>query len=177
MHFQFGHDYFQLNRKLIFGDFDVPEKIFVTPSLMATLSCPYCGKSKQKDVSKFMEHKTQVRLKFKCSCKKSISVILERRHSIRKDVPLNGFFIQNSIKQPILITNISREGVRIRLSEPFSLNEGQKLSITFTLDDVEESSISREVLVKKIYSQKSIGCEFQSTDHFGPLGKYLLFDF
>ena len=108
---------------------------------------------------------------------RSFSVIFERRRSIRKGVQFNGFFIQNSIKYPLKILNISRYGVRIRLSEPFPLNEGQKFSIRFTLDDFEESSISREFLVKKIYSQKSIGCEFQSTDHFGQLGKYFLYNF
>jgi hypothetical protein len=155
----------------------MPEKIFATQNRMAIISCPYCGKSKQKDVSKFMEHKTQVRLKFKCVCKENISVILERRRTMRKDVQFNGFLIQNSIKHPILISNISQNGVKIRFSEPLSLNEGQTASIQFTLDDVKKSSISREVLIKKIFSQKSVGCKFQSTDHLDQLGKYFLFNF
>ena len=54
-------------------------KIFITSNLMATFTCPECNESKRKDMSKFIKHETQVRLKYKCDCQHSFSVILERR--------------------------------------------------------------------------------------------------
>lgn len=71
-------------------------KVFVTSNLTARFFCPECGKSKQKDVSKFMGPEAQVKLKYKCDCRHSFSVILERRRSIRKKVNLKGYIIYST---------------------------------------------------------------------------------
>ena len=154
---------------------NTPEKIFVNSDLKATLSCPHCGVSKQTDVSKFMKHKTQVRLKYKCTCKKAVSVILERRRSRRKSVQLKGFYDDDSGKSPLLIENISKHGVKIKLINAASLKIDQHIMLEFTLDDPNASKVKREVRIKNIFSRASIGCEFISTDHDGNLGKYFLF--
>ncbi len=64
--------------------------VFVTPELTATFACESCGNSYTKDVSKFVRHKAQVRLKYKCKCGHIFSVILERRRVTRKEVRLKG---------------------------------------------------------------------------------------
>jgi hypothetical protein len=154
----------------------VPERIFVSSGLTAKLSCPYCGVSKQKDVSKFMGHETSVKLKYKCSCKKTVSVILERRRYARKNVRLKGCFMESSKIHPILIENISKKEVQI-LSKTLPLKRDQRIEIEFTLDDPNKSTVLRDVRVKNIISSESCVCEFISDDHHGNLGKYFLFYF
>jgi hypothetical protein len=153
------------------------KRVFVDSSFMAMLTCPYCGVFKKKDVSKFMGHKTRVTLKYKCSCKKSVSVILERRHHLRKDVHFKGRFLNNSKSYPIKVKNISKHGVRILLSEILPLEIGQRITIEFTLDDPNKSIVIRDVRVKNIISSVTFVCEFISADHHGNLGKYFLFYF
>lgn len=153
------------------------ERIFVTSNSMATISCPECGKTMRKNVSKFMNHKAQIRLKCKCSCQHSFPVILERRLSIRKDVNLWGHIIQGSKKNTITIKDISRNGVRIKILQEIILEEGQEIVIYFTLDDPNRSEVSKRVNVIKIHSPTIISCEFLNKNHQGNLGKYFLFYF
>ncbi len=155
----------------------MPKKLFVTSNLMAAFICPKCGKSKQKDVSKFIEHETQVKLKYKCNCQHSFSVILERRRSIRKKLQLKGHIIRNSKKHVIKIEDLSRHGVKINILKNISLKKGEEIEIEFILDDPNRSKVSRRVHVRKINSPTDIGCEFISCDHYGSLGKYFLFYF
>jgi len=150
-------------------------KVFVTSDLMATFTCPECGKYEQKDISKFIGHETQVKLKYKCACQHSFSVILERRHSKRKRIQLKGYIIRGSKKHAITIEDLSKHGIRIKLLENIPLKEEERIEIEFILDDPNRSKISRNVRIKKIISPADIGCEFISFDHDGNLGKYFLF--
>ena len=70
-------------------------KIFVTSNIIAIFPCSKCGKSYQKDVSKYIGHETQVKLKYKCKCQNSFSVLLERRTKNRP-CPLT-FLTQNKV--------------------------------------------------------------------------------
>jgi len=153
----------------------VAEKIFIASDLTANFTCPECGKSKEKDVSKFIKHKTQVKLKYRCSCQHSFSAILERRRSKRKKVQLSGSIIKDSTKHDIIIQDISKHGLRIKLKEHIRLKEEERIRIEFVLDDPNSSKISREVRMKKIIPPAGIKCDFISYDHHGNLGKYFLF--
>lgn len=162
------------------------QKAFVTSDRMASFSCPQCGRAERKDVSRFIENKTKVRLKYTCSCGHTYVVLLERRRSIRKDVRFEGFvkkvnlsghIIRQSAKYPVSIKDISRHGIRVKMIRELDLSEGEKLEIEFTLDDPARSLVSREFLVKKIITRTEVGCEFLSFDHHGRLGKYFLFYF
>lgn len=155
----------------------MPEKVFVSSRLKATLTCPYCGAVEQKDVSRFMAHETEVRLKYTCTCKKSVSIVLERRQSIRKAVNFKGLYIDKTQKYPINVQDISRKGLKIELLKALPLEPGRRIEVEFTLDDPGRSTVRREVRIKNITSPTNIGCEFISTDHQGNLGKYFLFSF
>jgi hypothetical protein len=150
-------------------------KIFINSNLTANFICPECGKSELKDVSKFIGHKTTVKLKYKCKCKHSFSVILERRRSIRKEVNLKGEILYNSGKYAITIEDISKHGLKIKLSEILPFTKEGNINIRFILDDPNKSNIQTEVKIKKIISPVNIGCEFLSFQHHGNLGKYFLF--
>ena len=155
------------------------KRIFATSNSMATFSCSECGKTEQEDVSKFIKHEAQVKLKYKCSgCKHSSSVILERRLTIRKDVRLLGHIIQNSIRNAIMVEDLSKHGLRIKiLQKTIVLEKNEMLQAEFILDDPKKSKVSKRIKVIKINSPTDISCEFYNKDHQGSFGKYFLFYF
>lgn len=152
-------------------------KVFVTQELKATFACESCGQSYTKDVSQFIKHKTQVRLKNKCKCGHIFSVMLERRRVFRKEVRFNGVLIQNTNKYPGVITDLSRNGIRFKTLEEADLKEESIAEVVFTLDKPNRSEVRRTVRIRKISSAHSFGCEFENTEHFDDLGKYFLFHF
>ena len=153
------------------------QKIFVNSDLHAVIQCPECGQSYKKDVSKFIGHKTQVRLKYTCKCKHSFPVMLERRHFIRKQVNLKGFVIDKSNKIPLTVVDISQQGLQFKIAYNVSYKVGDIFHIEFTLDDQTHSKISREVEVKRFPPPVKFGCEFTTQDHYDNLGKYFLYQF
>jgi len=155
----------------------VSVKVFVTSNQMATFSCPQCGESQLKDVSKFFAHESQVRLKYKCKCHNSFSIILERRRSTRKDVNLKGSLIEKQQKSPITIIDISKHGIKIKILKKHTLTMGEKLEIEFILDDPNRSIVSKAVRINKIIPPMTISCEFIDFNHYGNLGKYFLYHF
>jgi hypothetical protein len=124
-----------------------------------------------------MGHETQVKLKYKCTCQNSFSLLLERRHAIRKKVNFTGVLIEKKEKFPITIMDISKYGLKITIPETLLLNQGDKLRVEFNLDNPNSALISKTIRLIKIISPTTIGCEFTDSDHFGELGKYFLFDF
>lgn len=152
-------------------------KVFVTSNMEATFSCSKCGKTEQKDVSKFMGHKTQVKLKYKCKCQNYFSVILERRRSVRKSVRLKGSLTFQDKTYPINVSDLSKHGVKIRLLNQPTLELEDVVTIELILDDPNKSVVTKEVKIKKITPDAGIGCEFLSSDHYDAFGKYFLFHF
>lgn len=152
-------------------------KVYVTSKQTAVFSCPDCGRSENKDVAKFIGHKTKIRLKYKCRCGHAFSVDLERRRSKRKDVCLTGFLDDSSRKHEIVVEDISQHGMKVSLASKMSFEIGQNIELEFVLDDNHHSKIFRQVKVKKIISDTKIGCEFLSSEHYDDLGKYFLFHY
>ena len=155
----------------------MPIKVYVSSNQTANFQCTNCGKSIHRDVSKFIAHETQIKLKYTCKCGHSFSITLERRRSIRKEVTFKGSITTKLKKYPVTIENISKEGLKIKMLDkvPFGIEE--IINVEFTLDDVNRSKISVEVRIKNILSQKNMGCEFTSSTHWGNLGKYFLFNY
>lgn len=151
------------------------DKVFVASDLTASITCPACGKIEQKKVCRSIEHETLAKYKHTCRCDNSFYVILERRRSFRKNVRLEGSLIKKSEKFPVLIENISNHGVRVKMSETSALEDGQEITLKFTLDDPEKSIIRKTVRIKKFLSPTDIGCEFLSDTHHQNLEKYFLF--
>lgn len=156
-------------------------KAFVNSNLIATFSCPCCDKSRQMDVSKFLESGKQVKLKCKCGCKRIFSAMLERRRSFRKEKFFQGHMVkthtkdymsQKLIKSKIIVKNISIDGIRIKTLEKIPLKTEEIIEIELNLNDPKISKISRKIRMKNFLSPVDIGCEFLSNDHYGYLGEY-----
>ncbi len=149
-------------------------KVFINDKNMATFICPKCEKSKTSNVAKYKQTETSVRVNCKCPCGHSYSVLLERRKHTRKPISLLGTYscVNSGDRGQMTVVDISRTGLKIRLSVKRELELGEKLNLEFTLDDQNQSTIKREVYVRSLKDQ-FVGVEFCKMEHYDQLGPYL----
>ena len=152
-------------------------RVFLNDRGEGTFICPVCEKGVIRDLSQFLETKTAIRLKCKCSCGNDYRVLLERRRHFRKPTNLVGMFFfrrgpGSPMKGLIKIRDISQSGIQFSVNSMPEFEVGDKLIIEFTLDDEERSLIREEGVVQRIQSN-IVGLDFKTTDHYGKLGRYL----
>lgn len=153
------------------------QKVFVTEDDVATFACPSCGKVKHVDVSRYKNHKKAVKLKYKCRyCQTISSFFLERRLHYRKTVNFKGSYEHQGKKGFMIITDLSRYGVKLKLYSIGSITVGDRLNLEFILDGGEYLKIKEEVIVQNIVG-KNIGAKFVSTNHYGKFGNYIAYHF
>lgn len=140
----------------------------------ANISCPECGKVRQMDLSAYLTIERAVTLKATCSCGQVFPFTLERRLHVRKPVDLQGTLTFRNKRYSVKVLDISRLGMKIRTLKVLDVRVGDRLVIDFTLDDINQSVISREITVRKV-NRTDIGVMFKSPDHYDRLGPYLLF--
>ena len=137
-----------------------PTKVFVNAENRATFTCPYCKKTSIKDVSKYAVMEKAVRIKYKCSCGQSHSVLLERRKHYRKETELPGEFSSPKTgKGMMVVRDLSRFGLKFETLGNYSFELGKKVRVVFHLDDSHRTEIKKDVVVKNI-SGHVIGAEF-----------------
>ncbi len=157
----------------------VAQKVYVTPSYTAVFECPLCKKSRSVDVSKFRKIKKEVKIKVNCPCGHTYPIILERRRHYRKPVNLAGTYLFPAPgglaqKKMLTVINVSRSGLKIKISEKPDFNIGDELLVEFHLDDNKRSLIKKETIVRSI-SDLHIGLEFCTLDGSDPGDKALGF--
>ncbi|OQX06840.1 MAG: hypothetical protein BWK76_25670 [Desulfobulbaceae bacterium A2] len=158
-------------------------KAFVRQDGSATVVCPACGRSKVMPASAI---KPGLRIKARCVCHIEFIVTFEFRRSYRKSVQLPGSYTvlpPNRGGGEMLVTDISRGGIKLHLPAGHGLNPGQRIEINFQLDDKRQSAIQRQVVVRHILGKEvvlgqvlgtEIGCEFIEHDFYDKvLGFYL----
>lgn len=159
------------------------QKLFVNKNGQIHLSCPKCDKSRHKNVSKYMALSLDqaIQFNYNCPCGNSFSVMVERRRSVRKKVNFKGKLIYNRQEYNVLVfdivvLDISRFGLKIRLIDKFNIREGQKIDVKFQLDDKTKSNVSKKAVVRNV-EPPNIGVEFPSGSHYDKFGAYILFYF
>lgn len=153
------------------------KKIFITDDLNTNIICDKCGKMYKKNVSKFIELKQAVKLKYTCECGHSTSVLLERRRFVRKPRRFQGSIVDGVNKIPMTISDLSRYGLRVNVRQNHKFIVGNNLRLEFCLDDPGRSQVTTFARIKRIISPTSVGCEFSQDEHYDNLGKYFLFYF
>jgi c-di-GMP-binding flagellar brake protein YcgR len=153
------------------------KRVFINDNGQGTFICPACNKGVIRDLSEFLETRSAIRLKCKCSCGHRYRVLVERRRHFRKPVNLTGMFIfQNSqgnpVKGLIKILDISQSGACFSVNSIPEFQIGDKLTIEFNLDDEDRSQIREVGTVRRIQTN-IVGLSFKNTDHYGKLGQYL----
>lgn len=153
------------------------EKIFANQDGTTTIICPQCGKLKQADISKFIDIRSVVRIRCRCICGYSYIAELERRRFVRKKSNFSGSFSRtdNGRKGIMTVCDISRSGLKLKVSTNEMFKIGDELSVEFRLDDNLRSLVRKNVIIRKI-DKNYLGVEFSSMDHYDQLGAYLMFN-
>lgn len=154
----------------------MPNTILVKEDFLAFITCPSCLQVREQDVSSFMGVRRRVRIRCRCGCGHAFHVQLERRQFMRKDVSLpvvcrvqeRGYKLQGTV------TDISQSGLRVHLSTLVSLAVGMRVSLSFRLDDLDNSLIEKQGIIRSI-NELEVGMAFDSTQHYGKLGLYIEF--
>jgi hypothetical protein len=159
------------------------QKKFVKNNKIIHVHCQKCGNTRNKDVSKYLALSLEQEIKFKynCPCGHSFPLIIERRGYIRRPVNFTGSITCKKKKYgvtvlDILVMDISRYGLKIKLVDKLDIKENQQIEITFHLDDATKSKVRKEAIVKNI-NFPIIGLEFLTHDHYDKFGSYILFNF
>ncbi len=158
---------------------ELTQKIFISDNNTATLVCPECNASKDTDVTKYKKLERAVRLKIKCTCGNSYSVMLERRRYYRKATQLQGNYVYSlssgqQQKGSMTVMDISRGGVKLKFAVLPKIKVGDTFNVEFRLDDKQQSLIRKQVIARNIIDP-FIGVEFSSADSSDPSDKALGF--
>jgi len=152
------------------------EKVFVSSRNVVTLTCPKCSKSKTADVSKYMNHATEVKIRAKCSCGNILHITLDRRKSYRKITNLPGIYIseKEANRGQITVKDLSLGGLKFKVNVKPAFSVNDKLLVEFHLDNKSRSLIREWVIVRSIVDLQ-VGTEFVSVDPTGSTEKNIRF--
>lgn len=149
--------------------------VYVSEGNRAAVTCPYCQKTYDVTVEKYkgLKHSLVTR----CSaCKKQFGVELNFRRYYRKPVKLVGEALNLSTgaatPYTVSIVNISMIGLRLSIIGRTDINKGNRLRVSFTLDNQRARRIEKDVRVIDINGDH-YGCEFLNLAYEKELGFYL----
>ena len=148
----------------------------------ATIKCKYCGNNQRISVEILPVKKSSYNIK--CKCGEILSVSFDYRKFYRKKIDLSGTFCNINdenlefINQNRLINcrinNISMTGVGIIVIGNHSIEFGDVLFLSFTLDDPKRSQIKKTCVVKNV-DDYFIGLEFKDVNPYNKkIGFYLM---
>lgn len=144
------------------------QKAFISSTNQVTFSCPQCKNTRTVDVTKYRALDKAVKIKVHCPCGQDYPVLLERRKQFRKAVSLPGTYTRiynqrRAGKGTMVVKDVSRNGLSIRVSDMTHMKNGDILEVVFKLDDPKQSTIQKEVVIRKIFGY-DLGTEFLSID-------------
>jgi len=145
------------------------KKIFVNNDNVAAFTCLKCEKTNILDVFGYKSVNKPVKMICQCACGHTNSFFLERRRFRRRRANLPGVcaFGKEKIKRLIVVKDLSRGGLRLRLQSVPKIKPkiGDKVFLAFYLDDEQKTLLTQKAVVKNI-SMPYMGVEFCSR----PLG-------
>lgn len=154
---------------------DVKEQVFyVGKNGKVKVGCMKCGFVKSVDPQ--ADPRLTGPFRFRCKCGHISLCRIEQRKHYRKNVELKGSYFDQKTnnKAAMVVKNISFSGIGFTtIKNDDFINEGDILTVTFTLDDGRGTVIKRDVCVRSVRNRK-IGCEFLEKPLFDrELGFYL----
>jgi hypothetical protein len=139
------------------------QKVFVGSRKEVVVVCPQCDRSVTVPVDRIRNMGKPVRAR--CACGIQFSVVFERRANYRKSTEFLGSFVREPEADPqigeMVVANLSRSGLCMKVPESVRLEIGEVLSIDFRLDNQEQTLIRAQVVVKNI-REGIAGAEFHS---------------
>jgi hypothetical protein len=150
-------------------------KVYVNKKNEITLICSQCGKVRMQALPS--AELTGKRLKIQCSCGHVFFACIDARRHYRKRVRLNGKCCTIDAAGPsehILVEDISHSGISFRTPWKNQCKVGGILRISFVLDNIHRTDISKTVVVKHVRGC-IVGAEHcQPDEPNAALGSYLM---
>jgi hypothetical protein len=150
-------------------------KVYVNQEGVAVIKCPACELVKTTKVVNFKGSKHV--LKVRCTCKNVFQVHLEFRKAWRKEIKLPGDYVllpEKIHRGRMMVSNISKTGIGLQVVGANRLQAGEKLQVSFILDDTHGSKIDKKVVIRMVKGTY-IGCEFlEASPHDRALGFYMM---
>jgi len=144
------------------------QKVLVNEKGITWITCEKCKNTSELDLNKLGNREPVIN--YRCmKCETEFEVSCEFRMSFRKEVNLNGTFIQQHPREDyagrIEIKDISKTGIRFKTRVKYDFQPGYLLKLTFTLDDRNQTNINQVIEVKWVSGQM-VGGEFKYQDQF-----------
>jgi len=148
------------------------KKFFVSSDDTITFKCPKCDEPRTVDVSSYKNLEKAEKVKVKCACHNIYFALIEKREPFKKITNFPGTFthIISDIpkdKGTMVVTDVSRTGLRIKINTKRDFFLGDKLMVEFHLDDKNKSLIKKECIIKKDFGLE-FGIEFTSVHPSDP---------
>lgn len=124
---------------------------FVNKEKYTTIVCPYCSHSYRVYTGSKEFKRSKQKLKAKCKCEQVFTIKLNFRQFYRKPVNLTGKVKKISVSSnswvPVKIVNLSMSGLRFHPPPSSEMAVGDRIEITFTLDDKQKTNIHKELRI------------------------------
>lgn len=147
----------------------------VSADKTARFQCPSCQKTYRIDLSGKKGINQGTTLNGRCKCGAVFQLTVERRQHQRKPTKLTGAYLhqRQQLRGGITIKNLSKSGAGIEIHTPRDIFEGDVLTLKFSLNDIQESYVAKNSVIRKKNDQ-SIGVEFiDPPEPDDPLSRYL----
>ena len=144
-------------------------KVFVDENDEALVVCPQCGKTKRANISSF-KGKNIRNLQAKCVCHARFPISLEFRRFHRRETSLDGRYMNLSDGNEsgkMRVINLSLGGVGLIDLSLCKFKVGDRVNLSFTLDDKKESEIDLIGIVKHM-TDRYVGCDLENTHRVSP---------
>jgi hypothetical protein len=148
------------------------------------LVCEQCGKTKVAQLAE-VQHRGKL-LKIKCSCGHSFVISIEARRFYRKQTHLPGTYAKTNSERgvgleqgPLTVEDMSRTGLRLRLTRSHTLRVYDSIEVRFTLNNAQHSAVCRQARVVWV-DGSCVGAAWVDSDVFNEtnriIGTYLMWD-
>lgn len=153
------------------------EKVYADKQGKAVFQCPKCGFKTDFDASGYRNRDS--RIKVRCRCGESVTILVEFREFYRRPVSLPGWCHVHRTEAllEIQIQDLSMSGLAFSIlaagDEPTDLAPGDQLTLQFRLDRPPHDLIQRRGEVRNV-REDSVGVRFSKSEYDKELGFYLL---
>jgi hypothetical protein len=152
---------------------DALDTYYVDINDRTTVTCPKCEGTTTLDLARYRE--TASKLAVTCRCGTKFKARFEYRTIHRKEVELEGELrnARTGEREEMEVDRISLEGMGLRTSVPSDIRPGDRLDVTFQLDNKVRSLVNRTVKVVSVRG-KEIGTVFAEAPRNATVGFYLM---
>jgi hypothetical protein len=153
-------------------------KVYADKKGKAVFHCPHCGFVTNFDASAYRDRDSRIRIK--CRCGESMTMLVEFREYYRRSVSLAGRCTVHRTGEEleIKVRDLSMSGLSFSIEsskeeDQTVLQIGDVVTVRFRLDSPPENLIQRTASVRNIRSG-TIGAKFARSEYDKELGFYLL---